>query len=219
MNNGAAVSELWTGSSGIPDEQAPASRWQQLEAGALDLAQTRCVYTLRWIVGKLDRGVLMSGIRLVVFDLDDTLFSWKTNDLFPEVNAVLSRLKNAGCRLGLASYNAQAPDILEACGVSDAFDFIEYEDLVRTARIVKNAKLHAADYDWKWCSRVVNDKTLMLHSILSKAQVPPHQALFVDDQERFLAAARELGMQVMLVGAEGVTMGLFETVDLACCGS
>lgn len=153
-----------------------------------------------------------NGIRLIVFDLDDTLFSWKLNDLFSEAELVLRRLKQAGCILGLASYNAQAPDILRACGIFELFDFVEFENLARTARIVKNAKVYAADYDWKWCSQVVNDKTLMLHSILTKSQVPPKHALFVDDQVRFLDAARELGMHTIQVGPDGVSFQLFASI-------
>ena len=147
-------------------------------------------------------------IQLVIFDLDDTLYSSKNNALFHRVPSLLNTIKDCGCKIALASYNAYADDVLNKCGIIKSFDYIEFEDLVHSAQILKTMQKlcnKGVENDWKWSTCVVNDKTSMLSNIIARSGVHPENTLFVDDQDRYIQAARKLGMRTCLVDQDGVS--------------
>jgi len=144
--------------------------------------------------------------RLVVFDLDDTLYDPRTNAMFPGVGDMLAALKENKFAIGLASYNAYAPDVLRDCGIGRYFEFVEHEDLVRSAQILRRMQAaceHVVENDWKWSSCVANDKRCMLRNILTRSGVPPEDAFFVDDQVRYLKTAEEIGLRTFEATTDG----------------
>jgi phosphoglycolate phosphatase-like HAD superfamily hydrolase len=97
--------------------------------------------------------------------------------LFPGVPEVLRDLRGRGLRLGVLSSNAK-PNILaclDANGVADVFEFV-----VGYPRLFGKAKA--------------------LRRLLKTTAVPRDRALYVGDEARDVAAAREVGVDIAAVG-------------------
>jgi HAD superfamily phosphatase (TIGR01681 family) len=119
----------------------------------------------------------MDCIKFVVFDLDDTLVCTHKGELIGKVREVLHTLKVNGYLVGLASYNCQANEVLKKHDIECYFDVVVYEN-------------------WK---EKFDMKCGMLQHMIIISNLPSHQILFLDDQERFLETARELGIRTCQV--------------------
>lgn len=126
-------------------------------------------------------------IRLVIFDLDQTLVDWIGGEahLFPCVRNILESLASNGFKIALATYNRWAEHFLTKLGVVSFFDMIE-TDIVNT--------LDKLDY-----------KATMLQNILENFQIPPEKVLFFDDQKRNLETATRIGIHGVYVDYTGIT--------------
>lgn len=114
-------------------------------------------------------------IKLIVFDLDDTLICAKTKIFLYDVRNLLFHLKNDGFKLALASYNPRADKVLIDAELDHFFDFIEYED-------------------WRFKDYLDMNEN-MLKTILQKSKIDAERTLFIDDQARFVEKAKTLGLK------------------------
>lgn len=150
----------------------------------------------------------LDNLDLIIFDLDETLVDWTTQQLFPEVVQIITELKSSGYKLGLASYNGAAGQLLRNFGIYEMFDVIEYENV----RNIFSDKMfddvengHPVCNDNLWL-RVLSgiDKRDMLTSIITSLDIPSSRALFFDDQDRYINTAMSLGIKGYKVDHTGV---------------
>ena len=74
----------------------------------------------------------ISGLDMIVFDLDYTLLDWSSkfdfgHQLYPFVPHILNALRKIGYKLAIVSFNSDARYFLEYHDIACYFDYVEYE--------------------------------------------------------------------------------------------
>ncbi len=121
-------------------------------------------------------------MKVVIFDLDDTLLCSKTNALYNNVKELLWTLKSKGCLLALASYNCSARQLLAEHDISHLFDII----------VTENWQIYL-DYKFDMLNYIL--KTVQNH----KNKITKSEVLFVDDNHRNIMVATDIGIKTCLV--------------------
>jgi FMN phosphatase YigB (HAD superfamily) len=133
-------------------------------------------------------------IKLIVFDLDQTLVTWRGDepDLFPGCLSMLVSLAAIGCvKMAVASFNSNAFVVLHRLGILEYFDQVEYESLSE-----RPPDSPLSDF-----------KQAMLSRIVCAMGVQPEETLFFDDQSINVDCARRIGIHgVCVVGDSGVCL-------------
>jgi HAD superfamily phosphatase (TIGR01681 family) len=112
-------------------------------------------------------------IKLVVFDLDDTLID-EDGIPFNDAEEILRWSKEKGLFVALASYNSDAERILRR------LRWIKYFDYIAPFGMTETKKIHLSD-------------------ILMALGIKPAETIFVDDRFDNVMHARELGIHVLKV--------------------
>jgi HAD superfamily phosphatase (TIGR01681 family) len=119
----------------------------------------------------------IKGLDMIVFDLDYTLLNWSSryergHALFPYVVNILAELRKLGYKIALVSFNSEANYFLEYHGISNYFDYVEYEKHTFGA-----------------------SKRDMLLDLKYKSGIQPENMLFFDDNKFNIALADTMGIK------------------------
>jgi HAD superfamily phosphatase (TIGR01681 family) len=147
----------------------------------------------------------MNEIDVFIFDLDETLYDWSSNRLFPQARDIIENLHANGYKIALASYNRKATDVLMNSGLAQFFHVVEWEDATDYKEWVKKHIVDADEKDlWKYRRLYMDNKKRMLSSIIKKLETTPERCVFLDDQKRNIECARNMGIHAVRVGKDGV---------------
>jgi FMN phosphatase YigB (HAD superfamily) len=136
-------------------------------------------------------------MHLFIFDLDQTLVDWSQAkpELFPQVLDILDNLKSRGHKMAVASYNKRAPTVLKDFGLSQYFEMVEFESLDQQSR---RLLMDVVDLEpgsaWEYRQLACDNKATMLETIVDRTRIPMEHCVFLDDNRRFVDAARKLGI-------------------------
>lgn len=124
---------------------------------------------------------MVDNVKLLIFDLDQTLYDTYNNRLFPDVITILSHAHSLGLYVGLASYNINAVAVLERFGI------LPYFHHVMCQQFPYNNPAHS-DY-----------KISMLTEVMTAMDCHPSNTLFFDDSSTSVRTALKLGMKARRV--------------------
>lgn len=116
--------------------------------------------------------------KLIIFDLDDTLLKRDTNEISNKQKSIITFVKERGFKVGLASLNCYAREILAKNGIEDYFDFIQH----RTSGTFNNL-----------------NKSTMLTNILNELDVRADNTILFDDNYQHGIEAMSLGIRFVCV--------------------
>lgn len=116
--------------------------------------------------------------KLIIFDLDDTLLKRDTNEISNKQKSIITFVKERGFKVGLASLNCYAREILAKNGIQEYFDYIQH----RT----------------KETFNILN-KSTMLQNILKELNVTADNTILFDDNYQHCVEAMSLGIKFVYV--------------------
>jgi HAD superfamily phosphatase (TIGR01681 family) len=151
----------------------------------------------------------LNNLELIIFDMDETLIDWTNAQLFPYIDVYLKALKEAGYKLAIASYNSLTEECLDEFHIKQYFDIIEHQDLSRSWFKQQLSAEKEGIYEnviWQGNVTESDNKEKMLLNILTELNIPAEKTLFFDDQKRFVAMAKSLGIKGYNVNNSGLTL-------------
>lgn len=133
----------------------------------------------------------LSDLKLVIFDIDDTLHNATELYMDKHVVDILQQFKDNNIPMAIASLNIMGDLLLEQYGILHFFDCIELR------KDITNCKTHFEIWD-----ALTLEKGAMLKRILERFTVNAENALFFDDAYSHINEASALGINAVQVDKE-----------------
>lgn len=129
-----------------------------------------------------------SCLKLVIFDLDDTLHYQSINYMPKHINDILNFFKNNNVRIAMASLNTRAVDYVHHYKINKYFSAIESRKENWNVR-------SRSEYE----ENTLLTKVYMLRRLLKRFGCEPHEVLFFDDAYQHIHTAQSLGIHYVKV--------------------
>jgi FMN phosphatase YigB (HAD superfamily) len=128
--------------------------------------------------------MIPANLKLVIFDLDDTIYSVRNKYMDSNILSILNYFKFHNVFIALATLNLEGDKVLDYYNIKQYFDIIEMRK-----QLYKCIGIQELD------EALSLRKKDMLLRILEKAQVNPENTIFFDDNMHHVKEACSLGIK------------------------